>query len=119
MGQVIRLFCGQCNPQDFFRPDRRAAQAKVLATVVPFVDKRRQQTDRRQMFDRRRVDLPPPGQWDRRCPQPGRRYSDGYAWFDGCLEEAVRAHWHVQWEEESEDDRPALVLCPKCRRKIR
>ncbi|MBF0184792.1 MAG: hypothetical protein HQM06_10450 [Magnetococcales bacterium] len=119
MAQVIRLYCGQCNPQDFYRPDRRAAKLNLQARVLPFVDKRRLQLDRRQTLDRRKIDLPPPGQWDRRTPIRGRRFCDGYAWFEGCLEEAIRSQWHVEWHEEGEDDRPARVLCPKCRTRIR
>ncbi|MBF0096913.1 MAG: hypothetical protein HQM04_01330 [Magnetococcales bacterium] len=119
MGQLIRLYCRHCNPQDFYKPDRRAVQSQVLATVLPFVDKRRLQSDRRQRLERRRADLSPPGVRDRRSAHSGRRFCDGYAWFEGCLEEAIQAHWHVEWREESEDDRPAVVLCPKCRKKIR
>ncbi|MEO5363134.1 MAG: hypothetical protein H7838_05870 [Magnetococcus sp. DMHC-8] len=120
MAKVVRLFCASCNPQDFYRPDRRSPPGEgTWGTLLLFVEQRRR-TDRRRGPDRRVADLLPAGLTDRRVMIRGRRFRDGYAWFEGCVEEAIHAHWQVDWCDEACDaDAPALVLCPKCRNKIR
>ncbi len=118
MAKIVRLFCDQCNPRDFYRPDRRATPDRPPCTVLQFVDQRTR-TDRRRTQDRRVRDALPEGMIDRRAATRGRRFRDGYAWFEGCIEDAIQSHWQVVVDESLGSDEPALVLCPQCREKIR
>ncbi|MEO5340202.1 MAG: hypothetical protein H7837_06750 [Magnetococcus sp. MYC-9] len=119
MTGVIRLYCAYCNPHRFFHPDRRAAQQGPLGELVSMEEHRRKKA-RRQSLERRICMGLPAGMADRRGASPGRRCRDGYAWFEGCIEEAMQAQWLVAVVDDAVDsEQPALVLCPKCRRKIR
>ncbi|MBF0399710.1 MAG: hypothetical protein HQL90_02965 [Magnetococcales bacterium] len=120
MAKVVRLFCGHCNAQCFYHPDRRASQQLESATnLLPFVDLRKKK-DRRRRHERRLVEELPAGMIERRSGSWGRRCRDGYAWFEGCIEEAIEANWYVRMVDDAADSGlPATVLCPKCRRKIR
>ncbi|MBF0461134.1 MAG: hypothetical protein HQL87_07045 [Magnetococcales bacterium] len=119
MAIIVRLFCAHCNPNGFYLRDRRATDSDVLCAVLPFTEQRKQK-DRRQVTDRRVADLLPEGMANRRCAVQGRRFRDGYAWFEGCIDEAIQANWHIEKDRDGSDpDAPATVLCPKCRRKIR
>ncbi|MBF0141346.1 MAG: hypothetical protein HQL74_13840 [Magnetococcales bacterium] len=118
MAKIVRLFCDQCNPRDFYRPDRRAVLEGPPCAILQFVEQRTR-TDRRQVQDRRIMDALPAGMTERRTATRGRRFRDGHAWFEGCIEEAIQSQWLVAVDESSDSNEPALVLCPQCRRKIR
>lgn len=119
MTNIVRLFCGHCNAHCFYHPDRRATQVGMTGELLPFRDQRRH-GERRRIPDRRIVEALPPGMTDRRSEKRGRRFRDGYAWFDGCIEEAIQAQWYIEMVDDASDTGvPATVLCPKCRRKIR
>ncbi|MEO5352389.1 MAG: hypothetical protein H7835_04155 [Magnetococcus sp. XQGC-1] len=121
MAKVVRLFCAYCNPQNLYPPDRRAADSGESAELIAIREQRTGQ-DRRLSGERRLVDALPPGQPDRRHPTTqGRRQCDGYAWFEGCIDKAIRSKWHVGSKADTltDADEPATVLCPKCHNKIR
>ncbi len=119
MANIVRLFCVHCNPQYLYRPDRRVVHSGPPGQVVDFPEQRNR-SDRRRRRDRRVAADLPLGMEDRRAGTRGRRFCDGYAWFDGCIEEAVQAQWLVDgWDESADAEVPARVVCPTCRQKIR
>ncbi len=119
MAKIVRLFCAYCNHRYFYRPDRRTFHAGSLGTVLPF-EEQRTRTDRRRVLERRVADALPTGMADRRGAARGRRFRDGYAWFEGCIEEDIQSKWQMDMVGElSDSDAPVVVLCPKCRKKIR
>ncbi|MBF0160716.1 MAG: hypothetical protein HQL88_00375 [Magnetococcales bacterium] len=119
MAEIVRLFCAYCNPDCFYQEDRRIANPEQRGSVLPFADHRRN-PDRRRRLERRVETMAPPGPVERRGRSRGRRAQDGYAWFEGCIDEALQGQWYVEQVEEGEDsEHPAVVLCPRCRQKIR
>ena len=119
MAKIVRLFCAHCNPSRISQPDRRVANPNQKGELLPFTESRRSK-DRRQTLDRRVLVERFPAVEERRDATQGRRYRDGYAWFDGCIDEVIQGQWYVERvERESVPDPPTIVLCPKCRSKIR
>lgn len=117
MMEQERLFCEKCNPQNVYQKDRRETDLESLASnVLSFSDaeERRRRKDRRRGFDRRSRDSVSDVS-ERRSPVKGRRPFDGYAWFEGCIEEAILAQWQVEEANVSTAAVSKPFLCPRCR----
>lgn len=119
-----RLFCVRCNPQQLHPTDRRATErgGHVMAFSRREARERRDmRLDRRGRHDRRvaasqHPESQHPNERERRKID-GRRAFDGYAWFEGCLEEAVQENWRLAEEDPGPSlprAQPRLVVCPKC-----
>ena len=122
MVEIIRFFCSKCNPQRFYQQDRRTTNdtEEQSPTVLPFSEAdRRALKNRRKVRDRRIVENPPKKTFNRRAGSKGRRPFDGYAWFEGCIEEAIKEQWYIKKGDESHSPVSKNAICPKRRYKVR
>lgn len=118
MAEVTRLFCARCNQERVYQKDRRVTNTDQVADILPFspIDQRNQ-ADRRKVKKRRVTELFSPGMVDQRKSR-GRRPFDGYAWFEGCIEDAVKERWVVREVDDLVSVALKIVLCPECSDKV-
>ena len=110
-----RYFCERCNPENVYQKDRRETDSQpLLSNVISFSEaERRKRKDRRKRYERRNRD-PIVRMPERRSSAKGRRPFDGYAWFEGCIEEALQAQWRVEEVTVSSASPSRRLLCPRC-----
>ncbi|MBF0588500.1 MAG: hypothetical protein HQL53_05180 [Magnetococcales bacterium] len=119
MTAKIIHFCDICNLDRYHQVDRRQARVpKPEGKLLQFpTQERRAKSDRRQHGDRRERDLDPPDGTDRRTSN-GRRPFDGYAWFEGVMDDALERGWD-RWKRELHGEGEGdLLICPRCSHQV-